>query len=85
LAVLEVPLDRLPECFVETLGVSIRPARLLQLGEVVPEGLPLELVRAVVAPRDGMTRRLGELTTTLRVSLLDLMPGSRSGLAPGPV
>ena len=57
-------------------------AGLLQLGEVVPEGLPLGLVRAVVVPGDGMTCRLGALTTAPTVRLLDLMPGSRSGLAP---
>jgi hypothetical protein len=58
-------------------------AGLLELGEVVPDGLPLELVRAVVAPRDGMTCRLGELTTALTVRLLDLMPVSRSRTRPG--
>jgi hypothetical protein len=60
-------------------------AGLEQLGEVVPEGLPLGRVRAVVAPGDGLTCRLGALTTAPRVRLLDLMPGSRFGLAPGPV
>ena len=58
-------------------------AGLLQLGEVVLEGLPLGLVPAVVALEDGMTCWLGELTTAPRVRLLDLMPVSRSCTRPG--
>jgi hypothetical protein len=59
-------------------------AGLLQLGGV-SSGLRVGLVPAVVALEDGMTCWLGELTTAPTVRLLDLMPVSRSGLAPGPV
>ena len=69
----------------KALEVAASAGRLLQLGEVVPEGLLLGPVPAVVAPGDGMTCRLGALTTAPTVRLLDLMPGPRSGLAPGPV
>jgi hypothetical protein len=70
--------DHLKDEDEEAHEVAAGAAGLLQLGEVVPEGLPLELVRAVVALEAGMTCWLGELTTAPRVSLLDLMPVSRS-------
>jgi hypothetical protein len=63
--------------------VAAGAARLLQLGQVIPEGLPLGLVPAVVALEDGMTCWLGELATAPRVRLLDLMPVSRSRTRPG--
>jgi hypothetical protein len=63
--------------------VAAGAAGLLRLGAVVPEGLPLGPVRAVVALEDGMRCWLGELTTTTRVRLLDLMPVPRSRTRPG--
>ena len=75
--------DRLGDQDEEAHEVAAGAAGLLQLGEVVPEGLPLGLVPAVVALEDGMTCWLGELTTAPRVRLLDLMPVSRSRTRPG--
>ena len=69
--------DRLGDQDEEAHEVAAGAAGLEQLGEVVPEGLPLGLVRAVVAPGDGMTCWSGELTTAPTVQVAR----SRTGLA----
>jgi hypothetical protein len=61
----------------EAKEVAARSALLLHFGEVIPECFPVELVRTVVAPGNGMTCWLGESTTAPRVRLLDLVLVSR--------
>jgi hypothetical protein len=58
--------DRLGDQGEEAHEAVVGPTGLPQAGEVAPELLPLGLVPAVVAPGDGMTCWLGELTTAPR-------------------